>query len=236
MAFNLFAAGRCGGVPLLWACFCSPRGVRGGGGQVRLTVSVPCPHAVVCFVVRCCAVLCFAVPRRAVPRCALVRSAPLCRAVPCRVVLCLAVLWRAAFCRAAPRRVLLCAAVLRGGVVFCAAMWRSVFRCVVLCSALLRRAGGGSVVLLVRLSGAASAGHTGGFAVWVAGLGHVAGWRLVCVVCLGVARWVGAAGGLGVPSGQVGQVGVKRVGLPWSRALCRSLSLEVYRAPWGRVT
>ena len=112
------------------------------------------------------------------------------------VVLCLAVLWRAAFCRAAPRRVVLCCALLRGGVVCYAAVWRAVLRCVVLCCALLCRAVQWVSRTLGSALGGAGDGQTGGFDVWVAGSSHVAGWRLVGVVWLGVARWVGAAGGL----------------------------------------
>ena len=197
MAFNLYVAGRCGGVPLLWAGFFPPRDVRGqGGGRVRLTVSVPCRGAVLCSGVPCCAVLCFAVLHRAVPRCAMLRSAPLRCAVPCRVVLCLAVLWLAAFCLAASCRVVLCCAVLWGGLLCCAAVWRAVLCCVVLCSALLCRAVRWVSCTLGAAWDDAGAGKTSGFALWVAGSGHVVGWRLVGVVWLGVASWVGAAEGL----------------------------------------
>ena len=163
-------------------------------GWVRLTVSVPCRDAVVCFDVPCCAVRCFAVSLRAVPRCAVLRSAPLRRVVPCCVVLCLAVLWRAAVCRAASRRVVLCCAPLRGGVVCCAAVWRAVMCSVVLCCGLLCRAVRWVSCALRAAWDCAGAGRTGGSAVWVAGSGHVLSWRLVGVVWLGGARWVGAAG------------------------------------------
>ena len=81
----------------------------------------------------------------------------------------------------------------------------------------------------------AGTGQTGGFALWVAASSHLAGWRLVGVVWLRVACWVGAAGGLRVPSGLLGYVGVRGVALPWSRALSGSLSLGVYPGLWGEV-
>ena len=189
----------------MWWCptavdvFLPSPGCEGGAdGRVRLTVSAPCPGAVVCFGVPCCAVLCCAVSRRAVPRCALLRSAPLRRAVPCRVVSCCALLCCGGLRFAVLRRAASCCerAVLRGGVVCCAAVWRAVLRCVVLCCALLCRAMRWLSHTVGSAWGGAGAGQTGGFALSVAGSGLVVGWQLVGVVWLGVARWVLAAGGL----------------------------------------
>ena len=78
----------------------------------------------------------------------------------------------------------------------CAAVWGAVLHCVVLCCALLCCAVPWVSRTLGSAWGGAGAGQTGGFAVWVAGSGHVVGWRLVGVVWLAVARCVGAAGGL----------------------------------------
>ena len=78
--------------------------------------------------------------------------------------------------------VLLCCAVLRGGVVCCAAVRSAVLHCVVLCCALLCCAVRWVGRTLRPVCGPAGAGQTGGFAVWVAGPGHVVGWRLLGVV------------------------------------------------------
>ena len=225
VAFSMYVAGCCGGAPQLWACFFPPRGVR-GLDRVWPMVSVPCLGAVVCFGVPCRALLCLAVVRRAVPRCAVLCPGPPYRAVPCCVVSCLTVLQRVALCLAARRRVLLCCAMLLGAVPCPAALWLScaavccaVLRCVVLCRVLLcchvRWVGS----TLGPAFGGVGAGQTGGLAVWVPGSGHVADWWLVGVVGRGAARWLSAVGGLGVPSGPVGQVGVCGVALSWGLRL-----------------
>ena len=123
--------GWCGVVPWLWACFFPFRGVR-RLDLVRLTASVSCLGAVVCFGVPCCVVLCCAMLRRAVPRCAAVRPALPSRAVPRRAVVPLAVAWRVAPCCDAPHCVMLCCAVSLGAMSRCAARQCVVLRCAVL--------------------------------------------------------------------------------------------------------
>ena len=131
MAPSLCAAGWCGVVSRLWACFLPFRGVR-RLARVKPTVHVPCFGAVVCFGAPCCVVPCFAVLRRAGLCCVAVRSALSCRATPCRAVVCLAVVWLAAPCCPAPRRVVLCCVVSWGALSWCAARRCAAVRCAVL--------------------------------------------------------------------------------------------------------
>ena len=195
---------------------------------VGLTVSVHCLDAVVCCDVMCCAVRSFAVLRCASLRCSALCPAPLCRAVPCCGMSCLAVLWCVAACCAVQCRAVQCRGVqvagrraaLRCAVVCCAA-----FRCAVLCCVALRRVmlccavrwvscirwcGVGWRRLLALLCGPR---------VRHAGSVYVAGWWLVGGVWRGAVCCVGAAEGLGVPSGPLGPAVVRGAALPWGLRL-----------------
>ena len=161
---------------------------------IRPTVSVLC-LVLCCAVVRraasCCVVTCCVMSVCAVLRCALLGCAVLCRAAP----------WFAALCRVASRRVVACCAlgclvVLRCTVVRCSAVCRAAWCCAVV----------GQWRLVWPVS---SCGVRVG--AWLVG-----GWG----VRSGVGGSLGpCSGGLGVPLGLVGRVGVRGVALPGG--LCR---------------
>ena len=241
--------GWCGGVPCQLACLFPFRGER-WFDQVRLTVSVPCIGAVVCFGVPCCAVLCSAVLCCTVPRCAVLCPALPCRAVLCPAMSCLTVLWRAVFCCAVPRLAVPCFAVSRRvvpccGILCCAVLGCAVLCCIVSCCAVLCCAVlcDGSVAPHGPALGGRGGAQTGCSALWVAGapcrLG-LCGWLVAdgrgLTLC-GLCGW--CCGGLGVLSGLVRRAGVHGVALPMalclglvvSRALWRFLSLGVRRVP-----
>ena len=158
-------------------------------GLVRPSVSVPCLGVVVCCGAPCCVVPYFAVLRRVGPRCVAVRPAVPRRVAPCRAVM----------CRSVPRHVASCCAVCGLGCLV-------VLPCtVVRCGAVCRAASCCAVVGRLRL-------------VWpVSSCGVRVGVWLVggCGVRSGVGGSLcPCCGGLGLPLGLVGRVGVRGVALP----------------------